>query len=149
MVVGALPALAFPAPSWWWLAWFGLVSLLLVVRAAPTPGEASVRAWLGVAGFVLATQYWLAISIGPLLVVLALGFGALWLPWGWLAHRLLSAPVGVGRTGAALVVLPSAWVAAEVVRSWPPLGGPWAALGASQSNPVSYTHLTLPTTPYV
>jgi apolipoprotein N-acyltransferase len=144
LVVGALPALAFPAPSWWWLAWFGLVPLLLVVRAAPTPGEASVRAWLGVAGFVLATQYWLAISIGPLLVVLALGFGALWLPWGWLAHRLLSAPVGLGRTVAAMVVLPSAWVAAEVVRSWPPLGGPWAALGASQSNqPVTLVSASL------
>ena len=144
LVVGALPALAFPAPSWWWLAWFGLVSLLLVVRAAPTPGEASVRAWLGIAGFVLATQHWLAISIGPLLVVLALGFGALWLPWGWLAHRLLSAPVGLARTGAALVVLPSAWVAAEVVRSWPPLGGPWAALGASQSNqPVTLASASL------
>lgn len=134
LVVGALPALAFPAPSWWWLAWFGLVPLLAVVRAAPTPGEASVRAGLGVAGFVLATQYWLAASIGPLLVVLAFGVGALWLPWGWLAHRLLAAPAAPSRTLAAVVVLPSAWVAAEVVRSWPPLGGAWAALGASQSN---------------
>jgi len=35
LVAGALPALAFPAPSWWWLAWFGVVPLLLVVRAAP------------------------------------------------------------------------------------------------------------------
>ena len=144
LVVGALPALAFPAPSWWWLAWFGLVPLLLVVRAAPTPWEASVRAWCGVAGFVLSTQYWLATSVGPLLVLLAIGLGALWLPWGWLAHRLLSAPVGVGRTVAALVVLPSAWVAAEVVRSWPWLGGPWAPLGASQSNqPVTLASASL------
>ena len=144
LVVGALPALAFPAPSWWWLAWFGLVPLLLVVRAAPTPWEASVRAWCGVAGFVLSTQYWLATSVGPLLVLLAIGLGALWLPWGWLAHRLLSAPVGVGRTVAALVVLPSAWVAAEVVRSWPWLGGPWASLGASQSNqPVTLASASL------
>ncbi|MGB6516382.1 MAG: hypothetical protein WBF57_26045, partial [Mycobacterium sp.] len=30
LVVGALPALAFPAPSWWWLAWVGVVPLLLV-----------------------------------------------------------------------------------------------------------------------
>ena len=134
LVVGALPALAFPAPSWWWLAWFGVVPLLLVVRAAPTPWEASVRACCGLAGFVLATQYWLATSIGPLLVVLAIGLGALWLPWGWLAHRLLSAPVSIGRTVAAMVVLPSAWVAGEVVRSWPSLGGSWASLGASQSN---------------
>ena len=39
LVVGALPALAFPAPSWWWLAWVGVVPLLLVVRAAPTARE--------------------------------------------------------------------------------------------------------------
>jgi apolipoprotein N-acyltransferase len=143
-VVGALPALAFPAPSWWWLAWFGLVPLLMAVRAAPTPFDAAVRAWCGVAGFVLAIQYWLVTSIGPLLVVLAIGFGALWSPWGWLAHRLLSAPVGAGRTVAAVLVLPSAWVAAEVVRSWPALGGPWASLGASQAGqPVTLASASL------
>ncbi len=144
MAAGALPALAFPAPSWWWLSWFGLVPLLVVVRAAPTPWEASVRAWCGAGGFELATQYWLVTSVGPLLVVLAIGLGALWLPWGWLVHRLLSAPVGVGRTVAAVAVLPSAWVAAEVVRSQPVLGGPWAALGASQSNqPVTLASASL------
>jgi apolipoprotein N-acyltransferase len=144
MVVGALPALAFPAPSWWWLAWFGVVPLLLVVRSAPTPWEASVRAWWGLGGFVLTNQYWLVTSIGPILVVLAIGLGALWLPWGWFAHRLLSAPVTIGRTVAAMVVLPSAWVAAEAARSWPWLGGPWASLGASQSNqPVTLASASL------
>jgi apolipoprotein N-acyltransferase len=134
LVVGALPALAFPAPSWWWLAWFGLVPLLLMVRAAMTPWDGAVRAWCGVGGYVLITQYWLATSIGPLLVVLAIGVGALWLPWGWAAHRLLSAPVTTGRLVAALFVLPSAWVSAEAVRSWPALGGAWGSLGASQWN---------------
>ncbi|MFZ1176435.1 MAG: apolipoprotein N-acyltransferase, partial [Mycobacterium sp.] len=76
--------------------------------------------------------------------VLAIGLGALWLPWGWLAHRLLSAPVTIGRTVAAMVVLPSAWVAGEVVRSWPSLGGSWASLGASQSNqPVTLASASL------
>ncbi|OBH92602.1 apolipoprotein N-acyltransferase [Mycobacterium sp. E2733] len=144
LVAGALPALAFPAPSWWSLAWFGLAPLLLLVRAAPSRWEACVRAWLGVAGFVLATQYWLVTFVGPLLVVMAVGFGALWLPWGWLAHRLLSAPVGLGRTVAATAVLPSAWVAAEAVRSWPPLGGSWASLGASQAaQPVTLASASL------
>jgi apolipoprotein N-acyltransferase len=131
---GALPALAFPAPAWWWLAWFGLIPLLLVVRAAPTSWAGAVRAWCGAGGFVITTQYWLVTSIGPMLAVLAVGLGALWLPWGWFAHRLLAAPVSTGRTAAAMLVLPSAWVAAEVVRSWPTFGGPWALLGASQWN---------------
>jgi apolipoprotein N-acyltransferase len=144
LVAGALPAFAFPAPSWWWLAWFGLVPLLLVVRAAPTPWYASVRAAAGIGGFVLTNQYWLAHSIGPMLAVLAFGLGALWVPWGWLAHWQLSAPVTVGRTVGAVVVLPSAWVVAEVVRSWSPLGGPWASLGASQWNqPVTLASASL------
>ncbi|QUR69822.1 apolipoprotein N-acyltransferase [Mycobacterium spongiae] len=134
LILGALPALALPAPSWWWLAWFGVVPLLLVVRAASTSREGAVRAWWGMCGFVLMTQCWLVTSIGPLLVAFAIGMGALWLPWGWWAQRLLSAPATPGRTAAALIVVPSAWVAAEVVRSWPSLGGPWALLGASQWN---------------
>jgi apolipoprotein N-acyltransferase len=134
LVVGALPALAFPAPSWWWLAWFGVVPLLLVVRAAPTARAAALRAWWGMAGYVLATQYWLLPSSGPLLVVLAIGLGALWLPWGLAAYRLLGGPITARGTLVAVVVLPSAWVMAEAVRSLPSLGGPWALLGASQWN---------------
>jgi apolipoprotein N-acyltransferase len=132
LAAGALPALAFPAPSWWWLAWIGLVPLLLVVRAAPTAVQGAVRAWVGMAGFVWATQYWLGPSAGPLLAVLAAGLGALWLPWGWAAHRLLSREITFRRMLIAAVVLPSAWVLAEAVRSWNELGGPWALLGASQ-----------------
>ncbi|WP_031703852.1 apolipoprotein N-acyltransferase [Mycobacterium tuberculosis] len=144
LVFGGLPALAFPAPSWWWLAWFGLVPLLLVVRAAPTSWEGALRAWTGMGGFVLATQYWLVTSAGPMLVLLAAGLGVLWLPAGWLAHRLLSVPVTTCRVGAALVVVPSAWVAAEAVRSWQSLGGPWALLGASQwSQPVTLASASL------
>ncbi|MBV9092125.1 MAG: apolipoprotein N-acyltransferase [Mycobacteriaceae bacterium] len=134
MIAGGLPALAFPAPSWWWLAWVGLVPLLLLVRSAPTAPEGGVRAWCGLGGYVLATQYWLLPSAGPALAAMAALLGALWVPWGWAAHRLLSAPLTTRRTLAAVVVLPSAWVMAEAVRSWPSLGGPWASLGASQWN---------------
>ena len=119
LVLGALPALAFPAPSWWWLAWFDIVPLLLVVRAAPTArAAAALRAWCGMAGYILATQYWLLPSAGPLLIVLAIGLGALWLPWGLAAYLLLSDPItargtahghggvaeclGDGRSGAIL-----------------------------------------------
>jgi apolipoprotein N-acyltransferase len=133
-LAGALPALAFPAPSWWWLAWIGLVPLLLVLRAAPTARKGAVRAWFGLGGYVLTTQYWLLPSAGLLLVAMAVLLGALWVPWGWAMHRLMSGPPTIRRTLAAAVVSPSAWVMAEAVRSWQGLGGPWALLGASQWN---------------
>jgi apolipoprotein N-acyltransferase len=134
LAVGALPALAFPAPSLWWLAWVAVVPLLLVVRAAPTAREGGVRASFGLAGYVLATQYWLLPTTGPPLALMAALLGALWLPWGWAAHRLLSSRLTTSRTLAAVIVLPSAWVMAEAARSWQSLGGPWALLGASQWN---------------
>jgi apolipoprotein N-acyltransferase len=86
------------------------------------------------AGFVLASQYWLIPTAGPLLAVFAVGVGALWLPWGWAAHRLLTGAPTVPSVLTAVAALPSAWVLAEAVRSWHRLGGPWALLGASQWN---------------
>ncbi len=112
----------------------GLVPLLFVIRAASTAAQGGIRAWIGMAGFVLVTQYWLWPSSGPLLVGLAVVLGALWFPWGWAAHRLLSGHVTTPQALTAVVVLPSAWVIAETVRSWHRLGGPWALLGASQWN---------------
>ena len=134
LVAGAFPALAFPAPALWWLAWIGLVPLLLLLRVAPSARQGAVRAWLGMAAFVGVTQYWLWPITGPLLLVLAAGLGALWLPFGWAAHRLLAGDVGSGGVLTAMAVLPSLWLLAEAVRSWDRLGGPWAALGASQWN---------------
>ena len=66
--------------------------------------------------------------------MLAIGLAALWLPWGLAAYLLLGDPITGRGTLAAMVVLPSAWVMAEAVRSLPSLGGPWASLGASQWN---------------
>jgi apolipoprotein N-acyltransferase len=70
----------------------------------------------------MATQYWLLPSAGPLLIVLAIGLGALWLPWGLAAYLLLGEPITARGTLAAMVVLPSAWVTAEAVRPWPSPG---------------------------
>jgi len=134
VLAGALPALAYPAPAWWWLAWFALVPLMLVVRSAPTRREGMVRAWWGLGAFEAVTQYWLLPNIGPGLALLSVLLGALWLPWGWAVHRLLATPLTARRAAAALLVVPSAWTCAEAVRSWQSLGGPWALLGATQWN---------------
>ena len=45
LVCGALLVLAFPDANLEFLAWFGLVPGLLLMRAAPDGREAAVRGW--------------------------------------------------------------------------------------------------------
>ncbi|GAA1926487.1 apolipoprotein N-acyltransferase [Streptantibioticus ferralitis] len=132
VVAGALPALAFPAPALWWLAYVALVPLILLARSAPTSGRGALDGWLGGTGFMIAVHHWLLPSLSAFIVVIAALLGLVWLPWGWLAQRLLGGSPGVGSVLAALVLLPSAWLLVEMVRSWQYLGGPWGLLGASQ-----------------
>jgi apolipoprotein N-acyltransferase len=134
LLLGAPLALAFPRPGLWWLALVGLVPALLQARAAPDEREAALRAWLAGTGFFLAVNVFLVPQVGPFMVPLAMLLAVLWLPLGWLARRLLGGRPGVGRLAAAVVLLPSAFVAGEAVRAWEGLGGPWGLLGASQWN---------------
>ncbi|KJY42053.1 acyltransferase [Streptomyces sp. NRRL B-1568] len=132
VLAGALPALAFPEPSLWWLAYGALVPWLLLVRSATSARRAAVEGWLGGAGFLLAVHHWLLPSLHVFILVLAALLGLLWAPWGVLVRRLLGASPGPGRTAAALVLVPAGWLMVELVRSWEYLGGPWGLLGASQ-----------------
>ncbi|GGZ86541.1 apolipoprotein N-acyltransferase [Streptomyces echinoruber] len=129
---GALPTLAFPAPSLWWLAPVVLVPWILLARTAPTGRRAACDGWCGGLGFMLAVHHWLLPSLNVFTVVLAALLGVLWAPWGWLVRRFLGGSPSPGRCAAALVVLPSGWLAVELVRSWQGLGGPWGMLGATQ-----------------
>ncbi|GHB26837.1 apolipoprotein N-acyltransferase [Streptomyces viridiviolaceus] len=131
-VAGALPVLAFPAPSLWWWAWVALVPWLLLARTAPSGRRAVYDGWWGGFGFMLAMHHWLLPNLHVFTFVIAALLGALWAPWGWLVRRLLGGAPSGGRAAAALLVLPSGWLAVELVRSWQGLGGPWGMLGASQ-----------------
>jgi apolipoprotein N-acyltransferase len=129
---GALPVLAFPAPSLWWLAYVSLVPWLLLLRAAPSGRAAAFAGWLGGTGFMLAMHHWLMPNLHVFILLLAALLGVLWAPWGWLVHRLLAGSPGSGRLALAMVLVPSGWLLPEVVRSWEYLGGLWGLLGASQ-----------------
>ncbi len=136
---GVLPVFAFPAANLEFLAWFGLVPGLLIMRAAPSAREAAVRGWWFGAGFILAAHYWLTPNIGPALLLVAIVLGALWIPVAVCTWLLLRPPAGQGTSGitaaravAALLVVPSWWLVIEWIRSWQALGGPWALLGVSQ-----------------
>ena len=127
-----LALLAFPAPNLSVLAWFGLVPGLLLIRAAATGREAGVRGWWLASGYIVVAMYWLAPEIGPGVVLVALVFGVLLVPFGVFTWLLLRPPLTAARALAALVVVPSCWLLGEWLRSWQALGGPWAVLGASQ-----------------
>jgi apolipoprotein N-acyltransferase len=129
---GALPALCFPAPSLWWLAYVALVPWMMLAGSAATGRRAALDGWLGGAGFMLAVHHWLVPSLNVFIVILALMLGALWAPWGWLVRRLLGDGAGPQQAAAAAVLLPSGWLMVELARSWQGLGGPWGLLGASQ-----------------
>ncbi|MGW7070795.1 apolipoprotein N-acyltransferase [Streptomyces sp. NPDC054855] len=132
VAAGALPALAFPAPSLWWFAYVALVPWILLARSAGTGRRAAIDGWLGGLGFMVAVHHWLLPSLHVFTLVIAALLGLLWAPWGWLVRRLLGGVLTPGRTAAALVVLPSGWLMVELVRSWEGLGGPWGLLGSSQ-----------------
>ncbi|MCQ4084882.1 apolipoprotein N-acyltransferase [Streptomyces sp. RB6PN25] len=135
LVSGAVAALTFPAPSLWWLAYVALVPLILLIRGAATPGRAVLDGWLGGTGFMIAVHQWLIPNLTVFIIPIGALLGALWIPFGWLTRRLLGQAPGTpgpGRALAAVLLLPSAWLMAEVVRSWQYLGGPWGLLGASQ-----------------
>ncbi|MEU6914653.1 apolipoprotein N-acyltransferase [Streptomyces olindensis] len=131
-VAGALPVLAFPAPSLWWWAYVALVPWLLLLRTAPSGKRALYEGWCGGFGFMLAMHHWLMPFLHVFTFVIAALLGALWGPWGWLVRRLLAGVPSRSRVAAALVVLPSGWLAVELIRSWQGLGGPWGMLGSSQ-----------------
>ena len=132
LICGALPVLAFPAPNLEFIAWFALVPGLLLMHAAPTQRAAAARGWWFGAGFLLAALYWLLPNLGPALLLVVAVLGALWASVGAAAWGLLRPPVSPGRALAALVVVPSCWVAVDWVRSWQGFGGPWAVYGTSQ-----------------
>jgi apolipoprotein N-acyltransferase len=153
MLAGALPVLAFGSLNLEFLAWFGLVPGLLLMRAAPTWREAAVRGWWFGAGYLLMALYWLTPNLGPALLLVVIVLGVPWAGVGAAAWFLLrgktDAASGAGRTIAAwrlpgppgpgprqalaaLIVIPSCWVVIDWIRSWQGIGGPWAVFGASQ-----------------
>ncbi|MFF7353543.1 MULTISPECIES: apolipoprotein N-acyltransferase [Streptomyces] len=131
-LAGALPVLAFPAPSLWWFAYVALVPWILLARAAPTGRRAAYDGWCGGFGYLVAVHHWLLPSLHVFIFLIAALLGTLWAPWGLLVRRFLGGRPTPGRCAAALLVLPSAWLIVELVRSWQGLGGPWGMLGASQ-----------------
>lgn len=132
LFAGVVPALALPEIGWWAAALVGVVPLLHLVVSAASAKEAVVRSWLGGSGYFLAAVHWLAPKVGPALPAIAALLASTWCLWGYSAWRLLKDRASRRGMVAALVVIPSAWISGEVIRSWEHLGGPWALVGSTQ-----------------
>lgn len=127
LTTGALPILAFPRADLGWMAWVALAPAMLLLASARTGREAAIRGWVFGVGYLLGALYWTLPYIGPALPLIAVVFGGLWGPWGMAVRALIPR-----HPAYALLVLPSSWLAIELVRSRPSLGGPWAVYGATQ-----------------
>ena len=130
--------LSFPNFDLWWLAWIGLVPLLVVVRRTLNAGRAFLLGWLWGVIFFYGTCWWLTYPIihyahvpAPLAYVLLL------LPviLVSLFPALFCGALGrvVSRFGhTALLVAPFLWVSFELGR-YAVTGQLWNALGYSQA----------------
>lgn len=132
LLSGAVLALAFPAVDAWWLGWIGLIPVLLLSARSPSYAEAAWRCALAAVGFHFTLYHWLLPHLGVFTPLVGVLVGVFWVPFGLAARRLLREPLSAARVGLAVVVLPSVWVAIEVLRSWKHLGGTWGLLGLSQ-----------------
>src|ERR1700761_2511876 len=130
---GGVPAvLVFPAPSLSYLAWFALVPGMLLFTRAATTREAVARGWWFGAAYLIAILQWMTPEIGPGVVLIGAVFGCMWSPFAVAVNKLLRPSGSWPRVLAGLVVVPSAWLVPEWIRSYQGLGGPWGLYGASQ-----------------
>jgi apolipoprotein N-acyltransferase len=105
--------------------------MVLFTRAGTTK-EAFARGWWFGAGYLIAILQWMAPEIGPGVLLVGAVFGCMWTPFSVAVRRLMKPPVSMLRALVALVVVPSAWLIPEWIRSSQMLGGPWGLYGASQ-----------------
>ncbi|WP_240917936.1 apolipoprotein N-acyltransferase [Phycicoccus sp. HDW14] len=127
--------LAFPDHDLWWLAPVGVALLGAATLTAGGPRGFLLGLLAGLAFFV-PTLSWSGVYVGELPWFALATLEALYLAMmsavvGWAGRRLVAA----GHRGAALLLVPLAWVAQEWARSTTPYGGfPWARLAFSQAD---------------
>jgi apolipoprotein N-acyltransferase len=133
-----LVVLSFPDFDLWWLAWIGLVPLLVTVTRTRKAGRAFLLGWLWGVIFFYGTCWWLtyplihyariAAPLACVLLLLPVIFVALFPALFCVALARV-----VSRFGpAALLVAPLVWVSFELGR-YAVTGQMWNAIGYSQT----------------
>ena len=133
-----LLVLSFPDFDLWWLAWIGLVPLLVVVTRSPKAGRAFLLGWLWGLIFFYGSCWWLTYPmIHYARIAAPLAYALLLLPVVFVAlfPALFCAALArlVSRFGpAASLAAPFLWVSLELGR-YAVSGQLWNALGYSQA----------------
>lgn len=144
---GVLLALSFPKFGHWSAAWVALAPLAVAVAAAGTGRTAFRRGYLTGAVASMGLVYWteaVVVQFGGLPVVVGLVVMTLlclalalfpslfaWMLWRWLRRFGLR----------ALLLLPVAWVATEILRAHTLFRFSWCLLGYSQHENVAFIQL--------
>ncbi len=113
-----------------WLAWFALVPLLTLVRAAARPRVVYLSAWFGGLAFYFPALQWMRVA-DPRMYFTWIGLAiycSLYFPVALLIVRFLDR-----RTRLPLALtLPVVWTGLEFFRSWFGTGFSWYLIGHSQ-----------------
>jgi apolipoprotein N-acyltransferase len=132
LAAGTLLAASLPPHALGWVAWCGLVPLLLAWRGT-TVVQGALLGWLAGIAYEGLVTIWV-----QSVLVQHTGLRS---PAVLAAHGVMAALLGLEWAAIGAVarvrprawwVTPAAWVACEWLRSWTPLGFPWTSLGYSQ-----------------
>ena len=130
-----LLVLAFPKTDFWFLAWFGLIPLMIVLDGKSRLKAFGLGYFSGLV-FFAGTLFWLGhvtiVGIIGLVIYLSLYFG-LWSVF--YVHFKDKSFLN------KLILIPSAWAAVEYTRMYLFSGFGWVALGYSQSKFITFIQI--------
>jgi apolipoprotein N-acyltransferase len=140
-----LLSLSFAPYKQFYLAWIGLVPVLIVISQTRSAWSAFFWTWGAGIAFFLANMWWLYYVTDAGMAALVALLGLYWaVPamllrgLGVTAPRLAGAPCPAAKReipmAARMLLIPAVWVGFEWLRgSWPLNGLPWLFLGHTQS----------------
>ncbi|MDP6339209.1 MAG: apolipoprotein N-acyltransferase [Candidatus Marinimicrobia bacterium] len=132
MISGILVGCAYP-PLPGVTAWFGFLPIIHIWQTQ-SPKESARWSFFSSIVANLISLYWIGLNSGAGVVAVLLSLfgavlylGAIWAGLGWLVAKIER------RTGNSLSIIPFLWVTMEWIRSFGPLGFPWANLATTQT----------------
>jgi len=133
IISGILVGCAYP-PIPGFTAWFGFLPLIHIWQTQP-PRESARWSFFASVIANLISLHWIGLNSGASVIVVLLSLvgailylGTFWAGLGWIIAKFER------KTGNSLTIIPFLWVTMEWMRSFGPLGFPWANLATTQTS---------------